>query len=155
MSRNVRKRTFRRAPSTDSDQHAHSRYPFRIFSGHFGCPRMKTFFIRTTKTDQTTWMCRLIWVFVEGTCQKVCLFTLRLKLMKCLFSIIPLITCIVTLQHPTLTKWATSLWPKHTLKTQISLHIRRLISFHCPPEELLNPWLSRNHPCSKYFDRIN
>ena len=47
------------------------------FWAHFGLPRMQCFFMRTTKTDQTAQMRRLIWVFVERTHQKVHFLVLR------------------------------------------------------------------------------
>ena len=58
------------------NQPAHSCSLIRIFTGHIldsiGC---KVFFMQTTKTDQTVWMCRLIWC----TYQKVCFLPLWLE----------------------------------------------------------------------------
>ena len=39
------------------------------FLGKFRFPRMQSFFMQRTKTDQT--VCRLIWVFIGCTCHKV------------------------------------------------------------------------------------
>ena len=52
----------------------------RIFPGAFSIDKdAQSFFIRTTKTDQTARMCRLIWVIFWRTCQKIRFHTLRLK----------------------------------------------------------------------------
>ena len=75
---NVRKRTGLRTsvPSEDSDQPAHSRSLIRIITGRNLDSQGCRFFMRTTKTDQTARMRRLICVFFErsseGTFSKVC-----------------------------------------------------------------------------------
>ena len=42
--------------------------------------------MRTTKTDQTSWMSRLISVFLGRTCQEVCFPTLWLILLRTVFA---------------------------------------------------------------------
>ena len=59
------------ALSEDSDQPAHLRSLIRIVTGHiFGQLRMQQFFMRTTKTDKTAQMHRLIRVFVKAHISK-------------------------------------------------------------------------------------
>ena len=60
-----------RAASKDSDQYAHS-------LGAIWIAKRRTFLMRTTKTDQTAWVHRLIWLFVGHTCPKVSFLMLLL-----------------------------------------------------------------------------
>ena len=82
------------APREDSDQPAISHSLIRIYSRRImesqGCKDFLFFFNADNKDpDQTVQMRRLIWVFVDCTCQKVCFLTF---LLNCLFFVLPYIS---------------------------------------------------------------